>query len=360
MRIAIIADRLVMGGLETHITTSVNELLRSGDRILLNTAYTDPAILSQIEDPGRRFTHREWSPHPGADLRTFAPDVIHAHPFTAIFRGFEAAKALGKPFFVTMHGLYDFGLDRSTLGNQVCGRVNAIIAVDHRVADLLSGCVAHPEKITVIYNGIDTGKFFPQPLTRSDRANFGLDYQWPTLVVVSRLADGKEKTVMQLLDCAPRLGKELDGLNILIVGGGNWYSSVREKADSLDGRFRLNIRMIGPSTDVVRFLAMADLVLACDRAAMEAMACQRAVLAVSAAGFGEVIRKDNFESILLKRSGYMEISEKDLIGKIAGLLGDPPSRQRFALEGLEIVSRYFNITQTITQLKSVYRRKGSG
>jgi glycosyltransferase involved in cell wall biosynthesis len=354
MKIAIMADRLVMGGLETHIVTSVNELLRRGDRILLNTAYTDPAILSQIEDPGGGFAHREWSSDPGADLREFNPDVIHAHPFTAIFRGYDAAQTLGKPFFVTMHGLYDFGLDRSPLGTQVCARVNAIIAVDHGVANLLSGCVAHPEKITVIYNGIDTGKFRPYPLILRDRANFGLEAHWPTLVVVSRLADGKEKTVIRLLNCASQLGRELGGLNILIVGGGDWYSSVRAISDSLNGQPLLKIGMVGPSTDVVGFLAMADLVLACDRAAMEAMACQRAVLAINAAGFGEVIRADNFKSLLLNRSGYIEIPEREVIHKIAGLMRDPQSRQRLALEGLEIVTRNFNITQTVSQLESVY------
>jgi glycosyltransferase involved in cell wall biosynthesis len=356
MRIAMIADRLVMGGLETHIITTVNELLQRGHSILLNAAYIAPEILSQIKDPQDLFKHTEWTANAVDDLVGFNPDIIHSHPFTAIFRGFEAAQTLQKPFVITMHGLYDFGLDRSALGNQVCERVNAIIAVDHRVADLLTGCISHPEKITVIYNGIDTAQFYPISINQLSRLNYGLNFDWLTLVVVSRMADGKERPIFQLLECLPELLKCLSGLNILIVGGGCCFSVVQERVENIGQNEKLGIKMVGQQYHVANFLAMADLALACDRAALEAMACQRAVLAMNAAGFAGVIDYSNYRQILLNRGGYRTFTNTELVKTILGILQNKAIRQKLATDGLKIVRRYFNIKQTVDQLESVYYR----
>jgi glycosyltransferase involved in cell wall biosynthesis len=281
MKIALLADRLVMGGLETHIISTVNELLKRGHRILLNTAYLNPELLSKFHHAQPLFQFRPWSDSFREDLESFGPDLIHAHPFTAIFRGYEAACHFQKPLIVTMHGLYDFGLDRSDLGNRVSNLVQAIIAVDPRVASVLTASTAHPEKIRIIYNGIDLDEFRPLPLKKTaSHYDDGWNPNWKTLVIVSRLADGKERPIYQVMDCLPVLVNRLNGLNVYVVGDGSGFDTLYAKADQIKQMSeKLHLQLVGSQMDVRKFLAVADLVLACDRAAVEAMASGKTVFA---------------------------------------------------------------------------------
>lgn len=358
MRIVVLADRLIMGGLETHILTLTNALLRRGHRILLNTAYTNPDLLKRITANPDQFYYQPWSDHSWHDVEWFAPDLIHAHPFTAIYRGYEVARALNKPMVVTMHGLYDFGLDHSPLGEKISAYVKAIMAVDFRVAALLKKSISHPEKIEVVYNGIDLLSFFPQTLKRmTDFGPYRLNPHWKTVVIVSRMSDGKDQPIYQILECAPSLAKGLGGLNLLIVGSGASYSALQAEAEAVTSRNRsLQIIMTGEQWDVHSFLAMADLVLACDRAALEAMACQKAVLGMNAQGFAEPIQIANFGEILLNRSGFQKLSTEMVIENILQLLKDDAQRAYFAKGGLEIVQRYFDIQQIAVKVEQIYQR----
>jgi glycosyltransferase involved in cell wall biosynthesis len=355
MKIAILADRLVMGGLETHIITVTNELLRRGHRVLLNAAAVNPEILEQFDHSSGRFELVLWSGLPVEDLRAFDPDLIHAHPFTAIFRGYESARLLKKAFFVTMHGLYDFGLDRSPLGNLVCARVKRVIAVDHRVAELLAGSIAAPQKITVIYNGLDLRRFLPRALRRTDRSLWGLQPEWATLVVISRMADGKEQTVFQLVEAIPQLAARMAGVNLLIVGAGCRFSELQERIAALRLGAGYKIAALGEQTDVTRYLALADLVLACDRAAMEAMACRKPVLAMNAAGFAAPLDAANYQTILLGRRGYQPRSQPELIQMLAAILTDTNRLEQLARDGYLFVTRYFDIVKQVDQLEELYR-----
>ncbi|HYH03543.1 MAG TPA: glycosyltransferase family 4 protein [Bacillota bacterium] len=356
MKIAMIADRLTMGGLETHLITVINELLRRGHQVLLDTAFIAPEIRLQIRDYHHDFQQVDWSASPVEDLRGFRPDVIHAHPFTAIFRGYEAAHSMQKPLFVTMHGLYDFGLDRSPMGNLVCGKVKRVIAVDHGVAELLSRSIAHPEKISVIYNGIDFNQFQPKPLQRLERVALGLHPEWPTLVVVSRIADGKERTIFQLLDCVATIATQLEGLNVLIVGGGSCFTQLQARLALLADAAKLRVLTVGQQMEVLKYLTLADLILACDRAAMEALASRKPVFAINAAGFAGIINTANFENILLYRRGYRQFSQDELTQELVGLLQDLPALNQRAQEGYAIVRSHFDIEKVVGQLVDLYQK----
>lgn len=355
MRIAILADRLVMGGLETHLITLIKELLRRGHQIALNAAYVNPLLLTLIQSAPGSFHYVAWSGDPVKDLNWFFPEVIHAHPFTAIFRGFEVARELGKPFFVTMHGLYDFGLDRSTLGNQVSELVGAIIAVDYGVAELLQKCTAHPEKIKVIFNGIDLTEFYPRPLRIQERSDLGLTPYWKTVVMVSRLADGKEQTVYQVLRCASQLGKAVKGINIVVVGDGPGLAQIRDQVEPLRRLGDVRLLAVGPRQDVADFLALADLVLACDRAALEAMACERAVLAMNASGFAGPLTYNNYQEALFYRRGYERWNNNELTRAILTLLKNDSYRNSLARDGLQFVLRHFDLKRAIDRLEDLYQ-----
>lgn len=247
-----------------------------------------------------------------------------------------------------MHGLYDFGLDRSIQGNLISERVQKIIAVDNGVAGILKSSTAHPEKVVVIPNGIDLDFFSPRPLKKVGSGRY-------TLTVISRFDDGKERPIRSLLQCVENLSCLVKGLDLIIVGDGSRASELRSLAAQLDRAVsNLTVHFTGPQNDVRGYIARADLCLACDRAALEAMACYRPVFAMNSYGFAGPIDNSNFREVLLNRRGYRELHPAELVERLAVLLKDQAHRRLLAEEGLEIIKQNFNIADSVSQLEAVY------
>jgi glycosyltransferase involved in cell wall biosynthesis len=351
------ADRLILGGLETHIITYTNELLRRGHQLLLYTAHTEPDILAQINNQNHNFRYLFWTENPLQDLSDFAPEIIHAHPFTAIVKGYEIAQAMQIPLVITMHGLYDFGLDRSPLGYLIGERVHRIIAVDQAVASLLKSSTSFPEKIVVIPNGIDLSVFYPQPFNKNDRKKWGILPDWDTITVISRFDDGKERAIIQLLQCAKVLANAINGLHLFIVGDGSRFSQIKMLVDHVqENAQNLTIHLVGRQNDVRQFIDIADLCLACDRTAMEAMACGRVVFSMNGCGFAGAIDTVNFREILLNRSSYREYTDTELVARLVNLIKDKPYRRQLADRGLDIVCHNFDIVDSVNKLEKIFNQ----
>ena len=355
VRIVMLADRLILGGLETHIITFCNELLRRGHRILLYAAYAEPDIIAAIGRNNGNFLYHNWEDRIPDEVRRFNPEIIHSHPFTAIIRGYDLAVMFQKPFFITIHGLYDFGVDRSPLGRQITSQAQRIIAVDQAVASLLRSNTPCPEKVTIIGNGIDLTSFQPFTPVRIDRAVYGLEPNWYTIVIISRLADGKEGPVRQLIHCAHDLAARLKGLNLLIAGDGPYLEPLRNLATRSAVYPDLRMRLLGKVNDVRGILSLADHVMACDRAALEAMACRRPVYAMNGSGFGGGIGRHNFEKLLGERSGYQVMTDDALISSLYAFVKNKTLRRRLAGEGMAVIHRYFDINNAVSQLEQVYQ-----
>jgi glycosyltransferase involved in cell wall biosynthesis len=113
--------------------------------------------------------------------------------------------------------------------------------------------------------------------------------------------------------------------------------------------------MVGSQMNVREFLAVADLVLACDRAAVEAMASGRAVFAMNAEGFASVIEPANLSEVILYRRGFREYSDTELQDRLTDLLLNNRKRYYFSCRGVELVARHFDIAKVTTELEEIYR-----
>ncbi|WP_020615003.1 glycosyltransferase family 4 protein [Paenibacillus daejeonensis] len=365
MKVLLLADQLIAGGLETHIVSQINELLRRDYEIRLAAANIAPELLAAIEDKKERFHPMRWDAKLDMDavMQAYNPDIVHAHPFTAIVKGAALVSRNPKPFVVTIHGRYDFGIDRSPTGYQASSQICRIIAVDQRVSRLLLRSAAHPEKVSVIPNGIDLAAFAPAPaeVTRSFRQRRGLLPDAFTLVTVCRLADGKQHAVMQLIRCASRIADRLGGLNLLIVGSGAHGDKVQEKAnEAIKQRgSNLRIQMAGHRQDVTPYMQAADLVMACGRAAMEAMACGTAVYGMRD-GFAGPVDEESHDMILGSVSGFQPMSDEELIREVEKVARDHDSRAKLASTGRRIIARSYDLRACTDQLERIYTQYGKG
>lgn len=358
MKIVYLADRLVTGGLETHVISFVNELLYRGHHIILAAVSVSSHVLDQIQDSQLHFRFVPWTTDLLEVIQQFDPDIVHAHPFSAIVKGVDIVQKLNKPYIVSVHGKYDFGLDRSPTGHKVSKHVSRIIAVDQRVITVLLRSILHPEKVSVIRNGINLKQFLPTPqeLVSGLRTKHSLRPDWFTLVTVCRMADGKQNPVIQLMRCAGRIADELEGLNIVIVGDGAHVGAVKLAANEALQEHtsnQLNILMAGSQRNIPEYVGMSDLVMACGRAALEALACQRPVFGMQY-GFSGPINQDNHHDVLFNISGFRVLTDHELIKEIVQLANDSAYRETLANNGVKIIKRYYDLSICVDQLERIY------
>ncbi|MEN6350698.1 MAG: glycosyltransferase family 4 protein [Syntrophomonas sp.] len=356
MKIMLLVDQLHFGGLENHIALFVNELLKRSHKVFLHSMSISPYYLAKIESKNEYFQYCIGEEGLWEKTALFDPDIIHIHPFNSIYRGYHLARELQKPLILTMHGLYDTGIDRSLEGYKISRSLHRIIAVDQGVADFLSQRAVEPEKVTVIRNGLDFSYFHPLVKTTYKLGIYGLKQDWFTITYVSRFADEKGLVIFKLLDLVPAIADELGGLNILLVGDGPHTPAIIKKSQLLcANNSRIKISAVGMQMDVRPFLAVADLVASCDMAATEAMACRRPVLAASAKGLYGIINKSNFDDIIYRRCGYIStLPNEDIVKQIKTLAGDREYWEQLAKESCEIVHDNYQIADAVNQLEKVY------
>ncbi|MEN6390690.1 MAG: glycosyltransferase family 4 protein [Syntrophomonas sp.] len=356
MKIMLLVDQLHFGGLENHIALFVNGLLTRSHQVFLQSMSISPYYLAKIKSRDEAFQYFIGENDLLQKAAVFDPDIIHAHPFDSIYRGCKLAGELRKPLIVTIHGLYDHFIDRSPQGYEISRSISRIIAVDQGVVDFLSKRAAEPEKVTIIRNGLDFSHFYPLARTSCKMGIYGLNPDWFTIAYVSRFADEKGLVVFKLLDLAPAIAGELGGLNLMLVGDGPHMPDVKEKSQFLCANHPgLKISMVGMQMDVRPFLAMADLVASCDMAATEAMACSRPVLAAFPKGLYGIINKDNFDDIIYRRCGYVEVlPNNEVVKQIKALAGDKEYWHSLSRESCAIVHDKYKIEDAITRLEEIY------
>lgn len=155
---------------------------------------------------------------------------------------------------------------------------------------------AESAKITVVGNGVDTGKFFPVDRVKV-RQELGIPAEAEVLVSVGGLVD--RKGYHRVIEVLPDLVKEFPELIFLIVGGacaeGNNRQFLEEKTKELG--LEEHVRFLGalPSEQLKKPLSAADVfVLATANEGwanvfLEAMACGLPVVTTDVGGNREVV-----------------------------------------------------------------------
>lgn len=359
MNILIVADRIELaGGLESHVISQINSFLSLGHNVILHTnALSEFHYNSVVYSPNVVFAYIPWSADPIADLHGYSFDVVHAHPFTAIFRGKEIAEYYSKPYFITMHGYYTFGVDRSEIGNSCSKLAKKIITVDDGVYDLLKYSISYPEKLMTLYNAVDLEVYKPMDKDIPLFMELSLYPNFKTLVSICRFDDGKQEPIIQLMDILPRLSYSVKGLNVILVGDGSFaekvYNTNREAIDN--SGVHLNVVRVGRRDDVARFLSIADLVMACGRASLEAMSCKRAVYLTSMFGFGGILTGIDLRKNAFKADGYSWIGKDKLVDDLTCLLCGDSLRNSIANTGYEIAMNCCDLSKNTNTLLNLYQ-----
>ena len=219
----------------------------------------------------------------GAAARAFRPDVVWAHYLVPT--GLAAIMAPA-PLVLTAHGrdVRNIGEIRGvrTATRFLVRRAAALVAVsDYLRRELESRLPETTGRIEVVNSGVDLDRFAPADPAAA-RAQLGWDGEGPAYLCVGTLDE--RKNVVRLAEAFAALGTG----RLAFVGDGPLRAE-------LEGRPGVHLAGRVPHEEVARWLAACDvlcqpsLVEPFGQALLEAMACERSVVATSVGGPSEFV-----------------------------------------------------------------------
>jgi glycogen synthase len=308
-------------------------------------------------------------------------DVVHVHTWYTHLAGVLAKLAYGIPLVLTVHSLEPLRpWKREQLGGgynvsawverTAIEMADAVVAVSHGTReDVLRLFAVDPDRVPVIYNGIDTEFYRPDPATDA-LARYGVDPSIPYVLFVGRIT--RQKGIIHLA----RAIRHLDpGIGVVLCAGQPDTPEIgREMADAVAAAQaeRPNVVWIGEmvSRTDVRQLYSHAAVFCCPSVYepfgiinLEAAACETPVVASAVGGIPEVI-VDGETGLLvpveLSADDPMspvdsERLERDLAGAVNALMADPDRRAAMGRAGRRRAEATFGWDAIARQTVDLYR-----
>jgi glycosyltransferase involved in cell wall biosynthesis len=294
-------------------------------------------------------------------VKSYRFDILHDNQ--CLGYGMLLWKTLGIPVVSTIH--HPLSIDRATwfenpsslqqkvkrvlyyplvMQRIVSNRLDGIITVSRDSARAITEAFGvPPEKIRVVYNGLDGNEFAPVP---------GLSKKPNNLIFVGNSEDRK-KGLLYLLQSLLYLPEEV---TLTVVDGG---APQRSFAPLLTEKYRMNHRVhftgkIGPG-ELVYLYCRAEIAVVPSLyegfgfPAAEAMACELPVVACTAGALPEVVGDDGAGILVPPRNAQA------LAQAIKRLLKDPELRQQMGRAARRRVLDLFTWENAARQMVDVYQ-----
>jgi glycosyltransferase involved in cell wall biosynthesis len=276
-------------------------------------------------------------------LRRERVDVLHAHQYAPFFYSLLGRWLCRRPpILFTEHGRHhpDYPRPRRILANRLLlEKRDRVVGVGQAVrAALVANEGLPPERVTVIYNGVDLSPFAAPADRERTRRELGFDADHFVLVQVARLDYLKDHaTALRTLD---RVLARRPEARLVLVGEGPERPAIEREVHrrGLTG----HVRLLGLRQDVARLIPAADAFLLTSISEgipltlIEAMAAGLPVVATQVGGVSEVVEAG--ASGLLADAGDADA----LAGQLLRLADDPALRARMGQEGRCRASRLFS------------------
>lgn len=209
------------------------------------------------------------------------------------------------------------------------------------------------ERLTVVYNGVDTAVFSPErvaPLRAACREELGLRDNDIALLYVAN--NWRRKGLAVLLAAVAALGRAGQDVQVIVVGRGRpaHFTALARRLGIAE-----QVRFVGPTAVVQRYYAAGDLMVLPTvydpfaNVCLEAMACGIPVVTTSGNGAAELIRPGENGYIQADPGDHRELSRwlahcldpehRRSMGKAARATAAPLTRERSMAETLAVFRR---------------------
>ncbi len=227
----------------------------------------------------------------------FKPDLIYAPwIYPDGWAGVELAFEAGLPVVVKAFGSDVLLLDRYpgkvARTAEAVRRADAVIAVSQDLARRIAALGADPEKVSVIYDGVETETFRPGPRSEA-RSQVGLPEHEPLILFVGNLVPVKAPEV--LIEACAALAKAGRGFTCRFIGQGPLRSALERQAARLGIADRVQFLGPLPHDQLPVWYRAADVLALPSRSEgvpnvlLEAAACGTPFVASRVGGIPEIV-----------------------------------------------------------------------
>ncbi|MBI5118515.1 glycosyltransferase [Candidatus Poribacteria bacterium] len=283
-------------------------------------------------------------------------DVLHTNNYGAWFYGTLANVRWRAGHVHTEHSKIENIWRRKWLERRLTSLTDTVVAVSDRVRGHMAGEIRiAPEKIKLIYNGVDIRKFARAEERRLEgRRNLGIKEGDTLYGIVARLEAVKDHAV--IIRAFSRVKAVRPGARLVIVGGGSLKGALSELSRELG--LEGEIIFTGERSDVPDLLNAMDVYVLASRdeglnlTLLEAMSCELPVIATCVGGNPEVVVDGGTGLLVAPRDDY-SFGEAML-----RLLDNLPERMRMGSEGRSRVVSLFSLERMIRAYQNLYTEEG--
>lgn len=364
MKILMALMSLEIGGAETHVVELAKELNHRGHEILVASnggAYTkelEVAGIRHVKIPMHRrnlYAMMKSLRQLRQLIRSETPDLVHAHARIPAFLCGILQRSMHFPLLTTAHGVFKV---TPILRIMTCwGDRTVAISQDIR-SYLMENYQVPSDLIHMTINGIDTELFRPMSPDQTVKQALNLG-DGPVVALVSRLDDPSALAAESLIRIAPDLSREISGVEILVVGGGDQAPKLDKLAQSVNSRCgRTIVHMTGPRTDVAALLSLADVFVGVSRSALEAMSSGKPVILAGGEGYGGIFTADTMAAAQETNfccRGNSAVTDKALLRDLIAVLCMPEAeRQQLGQLGRKMVQKQYSVHRMAEDYLTVY------
>lgn len=208
----------------------------------------------------------------------------------------------------------------------------------------------NPDKISVIYNGIDLTRFTASGARGEARRALGISARAPVIGMVAQIKPIKGH--IYLIKAAHRLTEWLPDLRLLIIGDGNERADLEKLVSALG--ISENVIFVGYTSEVTRLLSALDVSVlsslseGISNSVLESMAVGVPVVATAVGG--------NIELITPERTGLLvpPADAEALAAAILRLLTDRALHERLAHNAHRMVMERFANERMVENFQRLY------
>jgi len=211
--------------------------------------------------------------------------ILHVHGYKSAFYGWLARRGGATPIVATLHGPISISMRLrlyARIETWLLRRFDRVCVVSAPMRDDLVEAGVSYRRISLVENGIDTGRFRPE-VTPMSRAGQGIPEDAFVFGAAMRLSE--EKNPLGLLEAFAEVAARSASCWLTIAGEGPLRDAVQACAERLGIRAR--VRLLGARDDLEHFYPMLDCFVLPSHyeglplALLEAMAAARPVISTN-------------------------------------------------------------------------------